>query len=276
MTDVRKLWAVASIGWLLTVAPEAGAQKVERNVVVLRGGTRSFLGVGVAEVNADRARELKLKEEQGVEVTLVEPGSPAEKAGLKPRDVVLEFNGQRVEGGEQFVRLVRETPAGRTARLVVSRDGQTQSISAVIDSRKSALTELEGMPEHGTVRIPDIPRALLGWRSPSLGVEAEALGSQLAEFFGVKEGVLVRSVAKDSAAEKAGIKAGDVIVRVADERVASPMEVSRAVRADRNRKQVPVTVVRDKREMTVTVTVETPAEPWRPRGRVASLEGVEL
>jgi len=77
---------------------------------------RSFLGVGVTEVNTGRAKALNLKEERGVEISRVQDNSPAEKAGLKVGDVVLEYNGQRVEGIEQFVRLVRETPAGERRR----------------------------------------------------------------------------------------------------------------------------------------------------------------
>src|SRR5262249_42558508 len=79
-------------------------------VVVGRGGP-SFLGVGIQEVDADRAKALRLREEAGVEVTRVDPDSPAEKAGLKEGDVITEYNGQKVEGLEQFSRMVRETPA---------------------------------------------------------------------------------------------------------------------------------------------------------------------
>ena len=99
-------------------------------------GSTSYLGINVAEVDASRAKELKLKEERGVEIKRVEPGSPAEKAGLKERDVVLEYNGQRVEGTEGFIRMVRETPVGRTARIEISRDGNTQSVTATIGQRK--------------------------------------------------------------------------------------------------------------------------------------------
>ena len=81
--------------------------------------------MNLAEIDADRARELKLKEPSGVEITRVEDGSPADKAGLKPDDVVLEYNGQRVEGMEQFGRLVRETPAGRDVKMLISRNGAT-------------------------------------------------------------------------------------------------------------------------------------------------------
>src|SRR5271169_6357988 len=72
----------------------------------------SFLGVGVAEITSDRARALNLKEEAGVEVTRVDEDSPAAKAGVQRGDVILEFNGQRVDGIEQLQRLIRETPAG--------------------------------------------------------------------------------------------------------------------------------------------------------------------
>src|SRR5512139_2437444 len=70
---------------------------------ITTSSSRSYLGVGVAEINADRAKALKLKEERGVEITRVEDDSPAAKAGLKVGDVVLEYNGQRLEGTEQFV-----------------------------------------------------------------------------------------------------------------------------------------------------------------------------
>jgi len=90
-----------------------------------------------------------------------------------------------------------------------------------------------------------------------LGIECESLGSQLASFFGVKEGVLVRSVAKDSAAEKAGIRAGDVIVKVDGEAVTSTHEIASLVRAARSKHSFPVVVVRDKKEATLSVTVES-------------------
>src|SRR5216684_4474080 len=78
--------------------------------VVPAGG--SYIGVMMQEVDSERAKVLKLHEEGGVEITVVEPESPAEKAGLKVGDVVHKYNGQRVEGMQQFARMVRETPAG--------------------------------------------------------------------------------------------------------------------------------------------------------------------
>src|SRR5579862_3075684 len=166
----------------------AGAQVYE-----IHPGGMTYLGVNIAEVNGDRARELKLKEPYGVEITRVEEGSPAEKAGLKSGDVVLEYNGQRVEGMEQFGRLVHETPAGREAKLLISRAGVTQGVSAMLGTRKgkTLVGNFPGVaiPE---IHLPDIPQIFTAWRSPMLGVEAESLGSQLAGYFGVKDGVLVR------------------------------------------------------------------------------------
>jgi serine protease Do len=259
--------------------PEPQAKTVERSVVI-RSGSRSFLGVGVAEIDAERAKALKLKEERGVEITRVEPDSPADKAGLKKGDVVLEYNGQRVEGTEQFVRLVRETPPGRKVTLLISRDGQTQTVTATIGATKGRAFALDmerleremdrvrrEAEELRVFRMPDLPSPMMSWRTTVLGIEAESLGEQLAEYFGVKEGVLVRTVFKDSPAEKAGIKAGDVITKVGEDKVASPQELSHRLRqARRDQKTVALTLVRNRKEMTVTVSLaEAPPRPERPR-----------
>ena len=230
-----------------------GAQVYE-----LHPGGVTYLGVNLAEVNADRARELKLKEPYGVEITRVEEGSPAEKAGLKAGDVVLEYNGQRVEGMEQFGRLVRETPAGREAKLLVSRGGATQTIAATLGTRKARTIGGNTFPgvEFPEIHIPDIPQIFTAWRSPMLGIEAESLGSQLAAYFGVKDGVLVRSVIKDSAAEKAGIKAGDVITKIDGISVTTPNEVSSAMRSASSSKMFSVELVREHKEMNLSVNIE--------------------
>ncbi len=239
----------------------------------------SYLGVGVKEVTTERARALKLKEEHGVEITTVEPESPADKAGLKPGDVVLEYNGQRVEGTQQFVRFVRETPPGRTVRLTVFRNGSTQTVTATVAERKgrSFNVPVPKIDEEIFMKLkdftpPDVPRVTMSWRAGVLGIEGEPLrGSQLGDFFGVKEGVLVRSVMKDTPAEKAGIRPGDVIVRVDDRKVDEPRDITAALRAarDASRKTFPVVVVREKREMTVQVTLDDPpaSRPAPPRAR---------
>jgi serine protease Do len=225
----------------------------------------SFLGVGVAEIDSERAKALNLREEYGVEITRVEDDSPAAKAGIKTGDVVLEYNGQRVEGMDQFMRLVRETPPGRDVKLALSRNGASQTVVVKTGSRKTWAAKSGDVFSRGfdmpnivipDVQIPDMPKAYMSWRSSLLGVEAESIDNQLAQYFGVKEGVLVRSVIKGSAAEKAGLKAGDVITKVDGGAVSSPREISSAIRAARSKKSTTLTVVRERKETAVSVTLE--------------------
>jgi serine protease Do len=240
-----------------------------QGLIRLMSSNGSYLGVGVRDIDAERKKALNLKEERGAEITSVEEGSPAAKADLKKGDVVLEYNGQRVEGMEQFIRMVRETPEGREVKIGVSRNGQLLTIAARPEggrSRMERTVRIAPLPVGqigGWVQSMDRPNAMLSWRSGTLGVEAESLDSQLADFFGVKSGVLVRSVTKGSPAEKAGIKAGDVIVKVEETKVSAPREVSGALRtAISSNRTVGLTVVREKREVPLKVTFEEP--PARP------------
>ncbi len=125
------------------------------------------------------------------------------------------------------------------------------------DGRTFVMPEIPRMPDF-TIPPIEIPRFQQLYRSPMLGIEGESLNQedQFAEFLGVKDGVLVKSVMKNSAAEKAGIKAGDVIVKVDDTKVSTTREITSALRAARSKNTVIVTVVRNKREMPLTVTIE--------------------
>jgi S1-C subfamily serine protease len=109
------------------------------------------------------------------------------------------------------------------------------------------------------------------WQSRTLGVESESLNSQLGEYFGVKEGALVRSVIKGSAAEKAGLKAGDVITKIGGQKVTSAKEISNALRSLSSTKAVPVTIVRERKETSVNVTIEDKSSEER-RGPVARMD----
>ena len=180
---------------------------------------------------------------------------------------MLEYNGQRVEGREQLTRMVRETPPGRQVKLLVWRNGAALPVSVTLGTRPGAvITNHDGrewsfeMPEIPHIPIPsmpDLPRSMMSWRSTVLGLESESLNSQLAGFFGVKEGVLVRAVTRNSPAEKAGIKAGDVIMKIDGTAVTSPREISSVVRSLRGTKRtVAVVLVRERKEMTVTVPLE--------------------
>jgi serine protease Do len=275
MKDVQKWFQAAGLaaalawgeaGWTYEPPQPPGPPAPERTIVT-RSGAGSFLGIGVQEIDSERAKALNLREERGVEVTRVEDDSPAAKGGIKTGDVVLEYNGDRVEGVEQFMRMVRETPPGREVKLSIARNGSPQQLTMKTASRKTWMTTRYGdaaslefprveIPE---INMPDIPRAFMSWRSSVVGIEAESLDSQLADYFGVKEGVLVRSVVPGSSAEKAGLRAGDVIVKIDDSRVTNPREISASIRSTRSKKTVAVQVVRDKREVTLQLPVEEPA-----------------
>jgi len=167
--------------------------------------------------------------------------------------------------------MVRETPSGRDVKLQISRGGTAQTVAATLATRKvktmtaGNLHDIFPNMEMPDIHLPDMPQVFTTWRSPMLGVEGETLSPQLAAFFGVKEELLVRSVSKDTAAEKAGIKAGDVITKVDGNAVTTPNELVGALRASRDKKTFPVTLTRDKHETSVNVTLEE--EHSAPRTR---------
>jgi serine protease Do len=293
-------WIQSSFTACLVLAGVAGTQmlraqdpwhpeRMDDMYFQLAGLTQtSYMGVNLADIDNDRARALKLRDVHGVEITRIEENSPASKAGLKVGDVVLDYNGQRVEGMEQFGRFVRETPPGREVKLAISRDGNPQTVAVTVASRKDAMHDaLTGNWPAGThefhFNMPeiniDLPQIYTMSRTSLLGVEAESLNPQLAEFFGVKEGVLVRSVVKDSAAEKAGIKAGDVITKVDQEKVTSASELSSAIRSARSKSTFPVQITREHREMTVNVTVDRAKSDGPlvvPRTRVVTTRPIKI
>ena len=267
--------ACAAAGALAPAASAQAAQGAPRPRIAITpsGAPTSYLGIGVADIDSERAKALNLKEERGAEITHVYADSPAAKAGIKEKDVVLEFGGQAVQGMEHLKRLVAETPVGRQVRIVVWRDGAAQTLTASIGSQKNAMAitpatprlwampEMSEMPTFRGMTIPqmDIPNLAMTWQNPRLGIIGEPLGKeeQFAEFLGVKDGVLVKSVVKSSPAEKAGIKAGDVIVKVADSKVATAEDITRALRSIGNGQATcVVTVVRGKKETPITVALE--------------------
>ena len=274
--DVVFLGQSGQIAPMPPIAPMAPMQDVMR-LMALSG---SYLGVGVRDVDAERKKALGLKEERGAEITSVQEDSPASKAGLKTGDVVLEYGGQRVESMEQFIRMVRETPAGREIKIGVSRGGTLSSLIAKPEggrhhNQMERAIRIGPTPSVSVQTWPtDSPRTVMYWKNVSLGVEAESLDNQLAGFFGVKEGVLVRSVGKGTAAEKAGIKAGDVIVKVEETKVSSPREIASAVRMARSgTKTVSLSVVREKKESVLKVTFEDELPAEAPMPRTRSIQG---
>ncbi len=242
------------------------------NRVFIRGEDRPWLGIVLTELDAENAKAAKLASENGALVKDVREESPAAKAGLMKDDIIVEFAGEKIRSAVQLRRLVRETPPGRSVAIVVSRAGKTQTLTAKLEPRHHGPMAMAGIHAGpGEFNVPVPPPAPGAGpkfeyfipRGARLGISGDDLTPQLAEFFGVKQGkgVLVREVIVGSAAEKGGLKAGDVVVAVDGKEIASVGKLRRALAGDKTeaeKRKVTLTIVRDKREQTLNVELDAP------------------
>lgn len=227
------------------------------------GGGSSYLGVDIADVSAERLGELKLKEEHGAEVTMVDEDAPAGKAGVHEHDVIVSVNGTAVESAAQLRRMIKETPPGRVVSLGISRDGQPMTIKVPLADRKKSMAWEPKIPEMPKIpAMPAIPdfdmpvSMVVVHQLARSGLLLENITPQLGDFFGVKEGkgMLVRSVEKGSRGEKAGFRAGDVVVKVNNQPVHDASDFTHAIRSSSGG-SASVTVMREKKEQNLTLTL---------------------
>jgi serine protease Do len=285
----RLLLGVSLCGALFTTG---GASAVEqgRQVEILGLGS-SYLGVSLDEVTKDDVTRLKLAEERGALVRSVEDESPAQKAGLKADDVIVRFQGEPIHSARQLTRLVREQPEGRTVSLEVVRGGATQRLQATLQERAGswgfdipkfaarverdfgfALDPPEP-PRPG--RAPAAPAAPLAplmklgvWGGPrKLGIEYQEIDGQLAKYFKLADdrGVLVSHVDEDGPAGKAGIKAGDVLLKVAGRAVSDGQDLREELRKAEPGSELSVSVQRDGKPLELKLKLAA-AETRRRRG----------
>ena len=123
----------------LGAAPSLYAKKTkELKVHILRSpmADRAYLGVQLQEVTPEDVKELRLPEERGARIMRVEPGSPAEQAGIREDDVIVRWNETTVESARQLVRMVSETPAGRTVRLGIIRGGKPMTLKVKLGRKR--------------------------------------------------------------------------------------------------------------------------------------------
>ncbi|HTV15235.1 MAG TPA: PDZ domain-containing protein [Acidobacteriaceae bacterium] len=228
---------------------------------------QGYLGVGTHDIDTERAGQLKLKSPRGAEVVTIDHDAPAAKAGMRLHDVILQMNGQQIEGGAQLGQLLRVTPPGTAVTFVISRDGQQQTMNITLCDQ--ATLEADAWSQHIPVE-PDedddlkLPPAKQGFASGFLsslgmntaytGLELDMLGPQLADYFGIHDGqgLLVKRVDDNSPASAAGLRAGDVITKMNGRIMATTSQWVRAIHANKG-KQVELTVVRDRKENTVTM-----------------------
>jgi len=253
-------------------------------IVVSSADEGGWLGVEIGEVTAEKAKDLKLPAVRGVVVDDVEPDSPAAKAGIKEKDVITQYDGQPVEGTVQFRRLIRETPPGRSVTLEISRGGLTQNISVVLGDRSDvSVRKMKGKMRNfggaysfsmpNVEEFPDMPE-VMDMRTPILGINAEDLTGQLGSYFGAPNnaGVLVREVRPGTPAEKAGLKAGDVIIKIEGKEVRTLADLRAQLRNKTNQASVTMGVLRKGSEIAVTVPIEKP----RPMEQMHSVHRAQL
>lgn len=237
------------------------------------------IGVSIRDVEEADVKSGKSTGLAGVLIEEVSAESPAEKAGLKIGDIVVDYDGERVRSVRQLTRLVQETPPGRKIQASVMRNGQKTSVT--LEPREhdglrvfgdlGRLRELEDLGRNFAFAVPSPARpgrpappeppvpppafpdfeSFVGRSSTSLGITTSDLSPQLAEYFGTKDGVLVTSVTTDSAATRAGLKAGDVITSFNGSTVDSPSELRRRIQRLEGGDQFTIDVVRDKKATTL-------------------------
>ncbi|HEU5350145.1 MAG TPA: PDZ domain-containing protein [Terracidiphilus sp.] len=283
-------WAAAvllALGAALA-PPGAGAQSgaidgvLGSQQLLLHSGAPGYLGVLVGDMDQDTATRLKLKDAKGVVVTLIDHDAPAAQAGIRVNDVLLQLNGQAVENTEQFGRVLRELPAGRTVSVELSRDGNIQTIAVQLVDRKKMEQEVWTKLDAGGDEFTPVPSLgmlagggaggnvpssssgfHLPWFGSSLNVGAlvEPLTSQMADYLGVVHGLMVKQVARKSEAALSGMKAFDVILKVGPETIATMSDWDRALRSNKG-KTVQVTILRNRKQQMLTLQVDSK----HPRG----------
>jgi serine protease Do len=265
---------VLMAGQLLSA--EAFAQGSGKSVTILRMAGPQ-LGVRLEEVDKDIVARLKLKEEKGALVTEVLKDSAAEKAGILKDDVIVRFQGESVLTAAQLSRLVREVPEGRRVDIDLVRHGAPVKVSATIEKAEwrhegGEFPDMtlfnQDLQEKLATELPRKFDFALDDKGPwtafrvgrgRLGITYTEIEGQLAHYFKSPKdsAILVNSVVEGSAAEKAGIKAGDLLIKLGSTSIAETSDLQEAVSRLENGTATPVTVWRDGRSVDLSVTVES-------------------
>jgi serine protease Do len=226
--------------------------------VLLRDGNavekkkRGWLGVSVQELTPSLREAMKVGNRPGLLITNVVRDSPADDANLKEEDVIIEFDGKSVEKSDDFVRLVRNTPPDKPVKVKFIRNGETREVDVTIAERKT----LPRSYSYALGRGDGKNMVIFG--RPRLGVQVQELNKDLAAYFKLEEnsGVLVLEVQKDTPAEKAGLKAGDVIIKIDGEKVTAPDELIETLQDYEEGDVATVEYVRQGKTATVEVELE--------------------
>jgi len=203
--------------------------------------TRGWLGVGIQPVTAELAQSFGVEGEKGALVADVTKDSPADKAGLKSGDIILEFDGKQIQEMNNLPRLVAATPVGKKVKLKILRNGKPETVSVTIEQLK------DGEEIAQTPAVQD-----------RLGMTVKELNAELAAQIGIKEtkGVVVTAVSPGGLAEDAGIAAGDVIKEINGTKISTAAEFTKAVSAHKKGAVMRILLRRGDSSLFVAVKVE--------------------
>ncbi|MBN2355861.1 PDZ domain-containing protein [candidate division KSB1 bacterium] len=207
-------------------------------------GERAWLGVYLGDYEPGD----KGVSHYGAVIERVVKDSPAEKAGLKEGDVIIKVDNKAIRDADDVTRDLRKLKPGDKVQIHVIRGEKDLTFEA----------ELGAKPDSEQIFSPRKGRLMINLSSPYLGVEMQDLNPDLAEYFKVKadEGVLVTRVMEDSPAEKAGLKAGDIITEFDGKKISEVDDLSKAVRKAEKDEEVEITYVRKGRQDRTRVKLE--------------------
>jgi predicted metalloprotease with PDZ domain len=216
-----------------------------------QSGGKGWLGVSVQEMTPSLREAMKTGNHTGLLVTNVAAGSPADDAGIREQDVIIEFVGRKVEKSEDLTKFVRQTEPEKKVKIVVLREGERKEFEATIGKYRSR----SSTPHRSFSWSGDPPEGMMFSSRPRLGVQAHELGNDLAPYFKVepKSGALILEVTKDSPAEKAGLRAGDIITKAGEEFVRDPDDLIDALSNYEEGDKVKITYVRQGKSAAVDV-----------------------
>jgi S1-C subfamily serine protease len=210
-----------------------------------------WIGVLIQDVSEKIAGKAKLENEEGAYVKEVVKNSPADSAGIQEGDVILEYDGKKLFDSDEFVKLVQRNLPGTKVGLIVFRDGQKKTIHLIVGKKKVTEHQMIGA-------IPDIPDVQKFIGSHIFGMQLHTLNEQLGEYFNApnNEGVLVEEVEHESTAEKAGFKAGDIIIRIGKKTVDAVGKVQRELHKYDEGDKVDFEVMRKSVKKTLSIEME--------------------
>lgn len=197
-------------------------------------------------------------EKGGATVLDITKGSPAEKAGLKKGDVITKVNEQEIESPDNLFETIHRFKPGEKVKIVFKREGKAQAVTATLDKSKDVQKTYNynyefKMPETREYRMPEIPN-LPGMESPLWGPMPPKIGIR-AQDSEEGKGVNVLEVTEGSAAEKAGLKKGDIIVSFDGTKVNSASDLTQQLRESRDKSVIKTLILRDGKEQELNIRI---------------------